>query len=196
MIDMTTDNPWKLLEIEEPFSCPYFTVRSDVVSHAGGPQRRYNSIRMKMRGVLVLPIDSRGYTTLVGQHRYVLDRYSWELPGGGAPVDRPAIETAQAELSEEAGLLARHWMELFAVPVAPGTLDEITTAFVAWELHAGRAQPEATEQIALRALPFQEAVALALSGELGHISSVAAVLALYSRLLRGELPEDLAELLK
>jgi 8-oxo-dGTP pyrophosphatase MutT (NUDIX family) len=196
MIDMTTENPWKLLEAEEPFSCPYFTVRSDVVSYEGGQRRRYNSIRMKMRGVAVLPIDSQGRTTLVGQHRYVLGRYSWELPGGGAPVDGPAIETARAELSEETGLVANRWLELFAIPVAPGTLDEITTGFVAWDVHAGRAHPDTTEQIAIRTLPFPEAVGLALSGDLGHISSVAAILALHTRLLRGELPEDLANLLK
>src|SRR6187551_1881204 len=128
---MTADNPWTLIEAHEQFDCPYFSVRRDVVSYASGANLHYNSVRMKVHGVAILPIDGHGCTTLVGQYRYVLDRYSWELPGGGASLDRPAIIAARQELLEETGIVATRWMELLASPVAPGTLDEITTAFVA-----------------------------------------------------------------
>src|SRR5579864_7072463 len=97
------ENPWNLLSGEESFSCPYFSIRSDLVSHSGNKPRSYHSIRMKVHGVAVLPIDDTGCTTLVGQYRYVLDRYTWELPGGGALIGQPGIEAARKELSEETG---------------------------------------------------------------------------------------------
>jgi len=189
-----TDDPWKLLEIRRSFDCPLFTVRSDLVCHAGGAPRPYNSVRMKTDGVLILSIDSEGCTTLVGQHRYVLGRYSWELPGGGAPRGRAALDVARAELSEETGMTADHWLQLLELPVSPGTYDELTTAFVAWGLTVRESHPEAEEQLELRRVPFRDAVQMALRGEITHVCSVAAVLTFHARLVRGDLPADLAAL--
>jgi len=110
-------------------------------------------------------------------------------------VEKKAITAAQHELREETGIVAGRWLRLFATAVAPGTLDEITTAFVAWDLSFGDSHPDVTEELAIRKVPFAEAVSMALRGSLGHVTSVAAVLAVHSRLLRGELPPDLAVLL-
>lgn len=192
---MTTSNPWRLLNASQPFDCPYFSVRSDTVSHAGGQPQAYNSVRVKLHGVAVLPIDADGCTTLVGQYRYVLDRYSWELPGGGSPANRPAIDAARRELSEETGIEARYWLKILEVPVAPGTTDEVTTAFVAWDLDLRPPHPEGDEQLSRRRVTFGQALDMALAGEIGHVSSVAAILSLHARLRRNELPTELASLL-
>ena len=82
MVDL---NPWKVLQEEVRLSTPYFDVRQDLVSHTGQPPRTYHSVRMKHRGVCVLPVDQHGLVTLVGQFRYVIGRYTWELPAGGVP---------------------------------------------------------------------------------------------------------------
>jgi len=149
---------------------------------------------MKVFGVAVLPIDREGCTTLVGQYRYVLDRYSWELPGGGAPLDRPPLEAARAELSEETGYRAAQWLQILDAPVAPGTIDEITRGFVAWNLTAGEPHPEPGEELAIRKVPYVDAISMALSGEISHVSSIATLLSLQARLSRRELPVDLASL--
>lgn len=193
---MNTENPWTVLRTNEPFTCPYFTIRSDLVSIADGQPRPYNSIRMKVFGVSILPIDDQGCTTLVGQYRYVLDRYSWELPGGGAPQDQPTLESARSELSEETGYIADHWLNILEVPVAPGTIDEITRGFVAWGLRSGKSHPEPEEQLILRTVSFAEALSMSLSGEIGNLASVATLLSLQTRLMRGELPTSLAALLR
>ena len=88
-------NPWVVLREETTFSCSYFDVRQDWVSHTGRPARAYHSIRAKHRGVCVLPLDHEGMVTLVGQYRYVLGRFTWELPGGGAPKDADPLEVAR-----------------------------------------------------------------------------------------------------
>src|SRR5579872_5908851 len=109
---MDTANPWTVLSQAEPFTCPYFTVRSDMVTHSGAAPRPYNSIRVKLFGVAIVPIDEHGCTMLVGQYRYVLDRYTWEAPGGGAGYDRPVIDSAREELGEETGYRAEHWLQI------------------------------------------------------------------------------------
>ena len=43
---------------------------------------------------------------LVGQYRYTLDRYSWEIPEGGSPRDEDPLAGAQRELAEETGVSA------------------------------------------------------------------------------------------
>ncbi|MEK7992617.1 MAG: NUDIX hydrolase [Planctomycetota bacterium] len=192
---MDSTNPWTVLHKDEPFTCPFFSVRSDLVAHAGGQPRAYNSIRTKMFGVAVVPVDKRGCTMLVGQYRYVLDRFTWEVPGGGARYDRPPLDSAREELSEETGYRADHWLQLVDACVAPGTSDELSKGFVAWGLQSGEAHPEPEEQLSRRLVPFAEALSMVLSGEISHLGSVAVLLSLHTRLVRGELPKDLEKLL-
>jgi 8-oxo-dGTP pyrophosphatase MutT (NUDIX family) len=194
MIDRS--NPWELLQQDVKFSCRYFDVRQDLVSHAGGPPRPYNSIRVKYSGVCILPVDSQGLVTLVGQYRYVLGRYTWELPGGGAPVGADPLEVAQQELREETGYRAKQWHRIIEGDVAPGTLDERTPGYIAWELEQGEAQPDAEESLSLRKVPFSEAVKLALRGGVNHLIGVALLLAVQVRANQGTLPHDFHKLLR
>ena len=136
----------------------------------------------------MLPIDQEGCTTLVGQYRYVLDRYTWELPGGGGQYDRPAVESARQELSEETGYCADHWLQIVDACVSPGTSDDVSRAFAAWGLHGGTPHPEPDEQLAYWRVSFLEAVSMAISAEITHLASVAALLSLHTRLIRRDLP--------
>jgi 8-oxo-dGTP pyrophosphatase MutT (NUDIX family) len=189
-------NPWTIHREEESFRCTYFSVRSDTVAHGSRRPRVYNSVRMQSSGVSVAPIDGQGFTTLVGQYRYVLDRFTWELPGGGCKPGQAAVDAARMELGEETGYRADHWLQLFDASFAPGTIDGRTRCFVAWGLHVGVPHPEPEERLLQRRLPFGEAVSLALSGEISNFSSVTLLLGIQVRLERGELPEGLAALLR
>src|SRR5258708_40028310 len=113
--------PGVFVRREEKLDCQYFTVHSDLVDHRGGDHRLYNHIHMKNFGIAVVPIDNDGTTTLVGQYRYVLERYTWEVTRGGGGRDVSHIESAKRELEEETGYRADHWLELFAASASPGT---------------------------------------------------------------------------
>jgi 8-oxo-dGTP pyrophosphatase MutT (NUDIX family) len=192
---MTMKSPWIMIRADEPFSCPYFAVRQDLVTHAGGTPLIYSSVRTKFHGVGVIPVDADGQVTLVGQYRYVTNQYSWEVPGGGGRHDRPPLESAREELSEETGISAASWLQILDVSVAPGTSDSLCRGFVAWNLEHGTPHPEPEESLALRRLQFHDAVSMAVSGELNNLATIAMLLALHVRSLHGNLPDDLLQLL-
>jgi len=192
---MTIKSPWVKLREEEAFDCPYFTVRRDLVTHGSGPPLLYSSVRTKVFGVGIVPIDADGCTTLVGQYRYVIDKYSWEVPGGGGSHGRPPLEAARDELSEETGLSAARWLKIMDASVAPGTSDSFFKGFVAWELEQGLPHPEPEESLLLNRLPFLDAVDMAISGGLDNLATVALLLALHARFKSGDLPADLSRLM-
>jgi len=151
---------------------------------------------MKSIGVTIAPIDDEGCTTLVGQYRYVLDRFTWELPAGGCRLDQAPVEAAKIELSQETGYRATHWLRLFDGTVSPGSIDGRTQCFVAWGLQPGAPHPEPEEELVQRRVPFAESISMALSGEISHFASISLLLGIQTKLVRGELPKDLTMLLQ
>ncbi len=105
--DGDQSNPWALIRREDKFDCRYYIARRDVVTIQGGEERLYTHIHVKHLGVAVVPIDHDGTTTLVGQYRYVLDRYTWEIPKGGGSRDLPAARLGQAGTQRRDGFPRR-----------------------------------------------------------------------------------------
>jgi 8-oxo-dGTP pyrophosphatase MutT (NUDIX family) len=145
----------------------------------------------------VLPIDEQGRTILVGQQRFVFGRYSWELPEGGGALDQPPLEGAQRELSEEAGLKAAHWAPLFSdVHLSNSVTDERAYAFLAWGLSPDTTwEKDPSEDLAVRHVPFAEAVRMAVSGEIDDAFSLVMLLKADHLARTGALPEALQGLM-
>ena len=140
-------------------------------------------------------IDADGHTWLVGQYRFPLGAYSWEIPEGGGPHDVPPLESAMRELVEETGLAALAWLPLLEMDLSNSVSDERAIAYLAWNLAQGTAAPEPTEQLRLRRLPLREAFALVRSGGIRDALSVAALQALELRWREGSLPPALGAVL-
>ncbi len=189
-------NPWKVLQEETGYDCRYFSIRHDRVTLSDGEPRSYHSVRMKYYGVCIVPVDRDGTVTLIGQYRYVLDRFSWEIPGGGARMGDDPLTVARSELKEETGCTAEHWLQVVEGAVSPGISTEVVPAFVAWGLERGAPQPDDTEILSRRRVPFADAVAMALRGEVSNLPGVAALLGIEVRRQRGDLPPSLLDLLK
>lgn len=189
-------NPWITLGTERHHEDRYFGVDVDRVYHRSGREHPHTALRFKVHGVAVLPVDGEGQVHLIGQYRYVLERFTWEVIRGSDPLDRDPLTTAQRELSEETGLEAEHWLEVLRLEASPGITDEIAPCFVAWGLKQRGDHPDAQESLNRRRLAFGEAVAEALAGTIKDAASVALLLALDARARRGALPDDLARLLR
>ena len=167
---------WKQLSTRTVWENDWMAVREDEVINPGGGRNLYGHIHFKNRAVAIVPLDDDGNTWLVGQQRYTLGEWSWELPMGGAPLDEEPLAAARRELREETGLTARDWSELMRLHTSNSITDEFGIVFVARDLTAGEPQFEETEDLEIRKLPLAEAVAMARRGEITDAISVAALL--------------------
>ena len=167
---------WKTLSSKVVFDNPWMTVLEDRVVNPSGGQNDYGHIRFKNRAVAIIPIDDANNTWLVGQDRYTLGQYSWELPMGGAPKNEDPLQAAKRELREETGIRAARWTELMRLHISNSITDEEGLVFVAKELRHGETEFEETEKLEIRRLPLTEAIAMAVNGEITDAISVAALL--------------------
>jgi 8-oxo-dGTP pyrophosphatase MutT (NUDIX family) len=151
-------------------------VLEDRVINPGGGENQYGYVHFKNRAIAIVPLDDDGNTWLVGQERYTLGEYSWELPMGGAPLDEEPLDAAVRELKEETGLSANRWSELMRLHTSNSITDELGIVYVAEELTEGETAFEETEDLQIRRLPFSEAVRLVNDGEITDAISVAALL--------------------
>jgi 8-oxo-dGTP pyrophosphatase MutT (NUDIX family) len=172
----TTENPWQTLNSAVRYENPWLSIRhEDVVTPAGTPGI-YGVVSFKNKAVGVVPIDADGYTYLVGQYRYPLNEYSWEIPEGGSPIGTDPLESARRELREETGLVAQRWTKIARIHTSNSATDEEGFLYIAEELEQGDHEPEDTEQLHVRRLPLVEAVEMAMRSEITDALSVSALL--------------------
>lgn len=167
-----TANPWKVRESREVYDNPWIRVREDQVIRPDGKPGIYGVVEFKNRAVGIVPVTAEGETILVGQHRYPLGHYSWEIVEGGGPLDADLLESAQRELREETGITAARWTYLGELATSNSVTNEIGCVFLAEELTYGEAEPEGTERLQTRRVPLEEAFQMALTGEIADALAV------------------------
>ena len=173
---MMKHKSWQRLSSSVVFENDWMQVREDDVINPGGGRNRYGHVHFKNRAVAIIPLDEDDNTWLVGQERYTLGEYSWELPMGGAPLDEDPFVAAQRELAEETGIRASSWSKLMRLHTSNSITNECGLVFIARELSYGTTAFEETEDLAVRKLPLDDAVQMAVAGEITDAISVAALL--------------------
>lgn len=162
-----TANPWKIISHEEKYDNTWINVTEYQVINPGGGRGIYGKVHFKNRAVGIVPLDSEGNTWLVGQFRFTLDAYSWEIPEGGAPGGEELLKCAQRELREETGLTAQRWTLLTTLHTSNSVTDEQGYVFLAENLSEGLSAPEESEaDIKVVKLPLSKAVEMVLSGNI------------------------------
>ena len=184
---MNQDNPWTTLSTKTPYENPWIRVEHSDVLTPAGTAGIYGVVRFKNLAVGVVPIDQEGYTYLVGQFRYALGRYSWEIPEGGCPLGTDALATAKRELQEETGLSANEWTTLLETDLSNSVSDEEGIIFLAQGLVQGQASPEDTEELAVKRVPFAEAYQMVLAGEIRDSLSVMGILRVQLMIQEGKI---------
>lgn len=170
-------NPWKKLNSEVKYDNPWICVEEHDVINPGGGESIYGKVSFKNKAIGIIPIDSEGNTWLVGQYRYTLSEYSWEIPEGGSPIGEDMLEGAQRELKEETGLTADTWEIIMRLHTSNSVTDEEAFIFLAKNLHPGENNLEETESdLKVLKLPLADAVQMVMEGEITDSMSVAGLL--------------------
>ena len=171
-----THNPWRTLSTEVKYHNPWISVREDQVLNPGGGRGIYGVVSMKNKALGIVPVDAEGNTWLVGQYRYPLNEYSWEIPMGGGLLEHDILESAQRELKEETGLTAARWTRIARLHTSNSVTDEEGFVYLAEDLTAGEVEPEETEDLRLWKLPLAEAIRMVMDDRITDGVSVAGLL--------------------
>lgn len=165
-------NPWKRQTRRVVYDNPWITVYHDDVLRPDGNPGIYGQVHFKNRAIGVVALDVADRVLLVGQFRYTLDIYSWEIPEGGAPFEEEPIEGAKRELLEETGFTAVRWREIVRAHLSNSVSDEEAIIYLAEDLQPGTASPEPTEELRIQWLPFATALQMTFDGRITDSMSV------------------------
>ena len=173
-------NKWKTLSTEDVYDNPWIKLEEHQVINPGGGRGIYGKIHFKNTAIGVIALDKDDNIWLVGQHRYPLNEWSWEIPEGGGPKGTEVLESAKRELKEETGLVAEKWTIIQRAHLSNSVSDEEGFIFLAEELTAGDMEREDTEaDMKVWKLPFREALQLVLDGKITDSLSVMGILKLF-----------------
>jgi ADP-ribose pyrophosphatase len=181
------ENPWKITSEKTIYNNPWISVTEYQVINPSGNPGIYGKVHFKNLAIGVLPLDDEMNTYLVGQYRFVLNQYSWEMPEGGGPEGTDPLESAKRELLEETGLKATQWTEIQRIHLSNSVSDELGIIYLARGLAQFEAEPEDTEQLIVNKVPFAEVYRMVCDGSITDSVTVAAVLKVQLLLLENRL---------
>ena len=186
--------PWGRGPERTVYENPWIRVsHHEAVAPTGRPAE-YGLISFKNLAIAVLPLHEDGSVTVVGQNRFAMADYSWEIPEGGSPLGEDPLAGAKRELAEETGLIAAEWRKVLRLQLSNSVTDERAVGYLALGLSPGDTghAPDDSEDLRLARVPFRELLAAALDGHIEDALTVAMLLRAYHMAREGELPDGLA----
>ncbi|MCR6638436.1 MAG: NUDIX hydrolase [Sporocytophaga sp.] len=171
-----TQNPWKTVSSRPIYDNPWISVREDQVINPKGGNGIYGVVTFKNIAIGIIPIDDEGYTYLVGQYRYTLNEYSWEIPEGGGPIGIDPLDSAKRELKEETGFTADKWTNICTIHTSNSVTSEVGYLYLAQGLKDGESEPEDTEELQVKRVHLRDAVEMVMNNEITDSLSIAGIL--------------------
>ena len=188
--DARVIGPWRRRGRRVAYANPWITVWHDDVARPDGSPGIYGVVHFANLAVGAVALDAEDRVLLVGQHRYALDAYSWEIPEGGVPAGEDPLEGARRELREETGTVADRWREIGRFHLSNSVTDEAGILYLATDLAQQAAAPEATEELEVRRVPFTDALAMTLDGRITDAMTILAIQRAAIARLTGADPDD------
>lgn len=167
-------NPWQIIGRKDQYENPWIKVVEYDVINPGGGKGIYGKVYFKNMAIGIVPFDEEGNTWLIGQYRFPIDAYSWEIPEGGGDLHTDPLISAQRELLEEAGIKAAKWDKILDMHLSNSVTNETCVVYLARGLSFHEAAPEESEQLTIKKLPFKKVFDMVISGEITDVVSVAA----------------------
>jgi len=187
-MDHPKENPWKTTSEKKIYDNPWIGLTEYQVLNPSGNPGIYGKVHFKNVAIGVFPLDDELNTYLVGQFRFALGQYSWEMPEGGGPLGTDPLESAKRELLEETGLKANLWTELQRIHLSNSVSDELGIIYLARGLEQFEAEPEDTEELMVHKVPFEQVYDMVCNNEITDSLTVAAVLRVKIMIMENKLP--------
>ena len=172
---MSEKNPWQIISEKKVYDNKWIDVREYDVINPNGGKGIYGKVHFKNIAIGIVVLDEELNTYLVGQFRFTINEYSWEIPEGGGPIGADPLESAKRELLEETGLVAKNWTMILKMHLSNSVTDEYSLIYLARDLEQHTAMPEETEQLMVKKLPFEEVYQMVENGLITDAMSVAAI---------------------
>ncbi|MBW0162306.1 MAG: NUDIX hydrolase [Sediminibacterium sp. Gen4] len=169
------NNPWTIISEKKVYNNKWINVTEYAVVNPSGGEGIYGKVHFKNLAVGIVALDDHEQLWLVGQYRFTLNQFSWEIPEGGAPVGTDPLESAKRELKEETGVYATDWKHLLSMHLSNSVSDELAIVYLATGLKEGEAAPEDTEDLYTRQVSLEEAWQMVENGIITDSMSVAAI---------------------
>ncbi len=173
-----SNNPWKCLDTRKVYENDWIRVDEDQVIRPNGSEGIYGHVHMKNKAIGIIPLAENKDIWLVGQFRYTIGEYSWEIPAGGGPFEEDILTAAQRELKEETGLTATEWLPLMRMHTSNSLTDEEAFIYLAKDLEEGETDFDETEDLKIWRLPLKDALQMVMDGLITDSISVAGILKL------------------
>ena len=168
-------NPWTILDQQEIYENAWIKLTEFQVLNPGGGKGIYGKVHFNNFAIGVIPLDADMNTWLVGQYRFPLGQYSWEIPEGGGSLLEDPVEEAKRELLEETGLVAGEWTEILNMYLSNSVTDEHAIIYLAQNLEQRKPSPEETEKLEVKKIHLDEAIRMVESGQITDAMSIAAI---------------------
>lgn len=184
----TEENPWQVTSEKKIYENPWIALTEYQVINPSGNPGVYGKVHFKNLAIGIIPLDDEMNTYMVGQYRFATDCYSWEVPEGGGPLEETnPLDSAKRELLEEAGLKAETWSELLRMHLSNSVSDELCIIYLARGLKQFEPEPEDTEKLSVRKVPFTEIYSKVSNGEISDAITIAAVMKVQLMIAEGKI---------
>jgi 8-oxo-dGTP pyrophosphatase MutT (NUDIX family) len=180
-------NPWKLVNSELKYKTPWIEVVHHDVITPGGSKGIYGCVNFQNIAVGVITLDAEYNTWLVGQFRFPLQKYTWEIPEGGCPLNELPLDAAKRELKEEVGITASDWTLIQEMDISNSATDEVSFTYLAKDINIGEPCQDENEDITIKKLPFSEVFEMVEKGEIRDAISVAGIYKVKQMIANGEI---------
>ena len=187
MIIDENNNPWTIIDSTSVYDNPWVQVTEFNVRNPNNGIGIYGKVHYKNIAIGILVLDENYNTWIVGQYRFPIDKYSWEIPEGGGDLMINPLESAKRELKEETGIIANNWTTLLEMDLSNSVSDEGSISFIARDLTFGESEPEETEQLQIKKIAFDDVYKMVMNGEIRDSITVATILKAKILIDKGEL---------
>jgi 8-oxo-dGTP pyrophosphatase MutT (NUDIX family) len=178
-----SNNPWQVTGEQKIYDNPWISVTEYAVINPSGGNGIYGKVHFKNRAIGIVPMDETGHIWLVGQYRFALKAFSWEIPEGGGKLDSDPLDAAKRELKEETGLVAASWEKILEIHLSNSVSDEFGIIYLATGLNQEDAEPEDTEQLHIQKVSLEDAYKMVLNSQITDSLSVAGIQHMWIRQL-------------